>query len=169
MNMFPLIIIMKVVLKKWWGNRVGFLYLASRFLEEKKKKDGKKHYLSPSLSLRCLSHDKFYSDTLAQSSIFSLPAQCSLNFNETLFPKFTAKCTYPTNVTISNFTCTSGRGKNLYVPYFFFLIPEKGQLQYGISLSTPGHLDSVPPFLPLFLPKYFYHLRWFCQNENELE
>lgn len=72
------------------------------------KKDKKKCYPWTSLSLSCLAHDNFYSDTLAQSSICSLPAQCSLNFNETQFPKFTAKCTYPTNVTISNFTYTFG-------------------------------------------------------------
>lgn len=67
---------------------------------------------------------QFYSDILAQSSICSLPAQRSLNFNEEQYPKFTAKCTYPTNVTISNFTYSLGLGKEIISLsiFIFFLL-----------------------------------------------
>lgn len=89
MNIFPLLIIMKACSEKAVGEQSGISLSSPQIF--RRKKNGKKPYLSASLSLRCLSHDKFYSDTLAQNSIFSLPAQRSLNFNETLFPKFTAK------------------------------------------------------------------------------
>lgn len=122
-------------------------YLAHKILG--RKKDGKKFYPWAWLPSSCLAHDSFYSDTLAQSSICSLPAQCSLNFNEEQYPKFTAKCTYPTNVTISNFTYSLSSGKKIVCLsnfIFFFLLntlERSVTLQHLYGQCHPLRLDCL--------------------------
>jgi len=145
-------------MKGRWGNRVGMLYLAHKILREKKYV--KKCYPWALLSLSCLAHGNFYNDlmyfTKVQSSICSLTAQCSLNFNETQFPKFPAKCTYPTNVAITNFTHTFGWRKNCRSKYFHtFSFKYLRKVSYNTAFLW---------VLPVTWTWFYPFCPWFCLN-----